>query len=858
MKATKHILALLLSLAMIFSMIVASGVMTASAIAGGGLPTTYYRAYGVDLSFWNGTVDFAKLKASGCQFAILRIGYEGSSSRTDTLDTKFLTYYNDARAAGMPLGVYFYSLATTYAGAKQDAQWVMNQIESRNMYFEYPIYYDIEDSTYTYQTSLGSAAMEQLALGWCETLEANGYLPGIYGGGTQVIDKLSSSFKAKYDTWYPRYKSMDASNQFASNYKDYSSYCCMWQFAIFNNSTYSGLSSNTLDKNVCYKDYPSITSKYGYNNCEGGARTELEELVSKAKSARYDHYTEQALAVLRATYNEAVSLLNNSSATDSSLSDMSAKLEKALNNTVANNENVISVGKSYTATASGRTDTFVDDGKRLTDGAKGTTDGGTDKFSGFNSNDPIDVVVDLGGNVSSNTYRIYAAKMEEWGIPSPAKLTISVSNDGTNFTTVDSTEIRYRTYASDGWNMFTYTVKSDTTRTERYVKFTVTPGANHVWLEEVQVMNNPIAATGKIYVTGMNKYIYAGDTVIFTPDQSPITASNHNISYTTNVVATWNGSSYVISSISTGTGTDTPDIALNSNQILIATHDWEYGTDDPIIGSSVNAGRLKGAKIGDSLSFTNVDINGKSLSVTPTIQVISVTSEPVEKPDNAKTFWVTHVNDNTSEGAGTIFTSSYEGAGWWLHVAFKPVSGKDGVYEIVNLSNGIDDGKATALAIPAGGFVWAINKGNDYPSLGLGDTDYTSPNCDAMIAIALQWQIGDKFTFYGINPIAPAVSTSTPGSYWYDDAYVCTSYFAPYSEGTVTPPPVVKGQLGDVNNDGSIDQYDYLLVKRHYFETRYLTSDEMGRGDVNKDGTVNQFDYILIARHYFGTFTIKG
>ena len=191
MKATKHILALLLSLAMIFSMIVASGVMTASAIAGGGLPTTYYRAYGVDLSFWNGTVDFAKLKASGCQFVILRIGYEGSSSRTDTLDTKFLTYYNDARAAGMPLGVYFYSLATTYAGAKQDAQWVMNQIESRNMYFEYPIYYDIEDSTYTYQTSLGSAAMEQLALGWCETLEANGYLPGIYGGRGKSVPKYN-------------------------------------------------------------------------------------------------------------------------------------------------------------------------------------------------------------------------------------------------------------------------------------------------------------------------------------------------------------------------------------------------------------------------------------------------------------------------------------------------------------------------------------------------------------------------------------------------------------------------------------------------------------------------------------------
>ena len=62
--------------------------------------------------------------------------------------------------------------------------------------------------------------------------------------------------------------------------------------------------------------------------------------------------------------------------------------------------------------------------------------------------------------------------------------------------------------------------------------------------------------------------------------------------------------------------------------------------------------------------------------------------------------------------------------------------------------------------------------------------------------------------------------------------------------------------LGDVNDDGAIDQYDYILVKRHYFETRELMSEEFVRGDVNIDGKVDQFDYILIARHYFGTYTI--
>ncbi|MBE6683631.1 MAG: hypothetical protein E7595_05710 [Ruminococcaceae bacterium] len=86
--------------------------------------------------------------------------------------------------------------------------------------------------------------------------------------------------------------------------------------------------------------------------------------------------------------------------------------------------------------------------------------------------------------------------------------------------------------------------------------------------------------------------------------------------------------------------------------------------------------------------------------------------------------------------------------------------------------------------------------------------------------------------------------------------------FAMFSEvelyGADVPPEPPKPEytLGDVNSDGAINQYDYLLVKRHYFGTRYLTDNEMLPADVNSDGAVNQYDYILIKRHYFGTYTI--
>lgn len=77
------------------------------------------------------------------------------------------------------------------------------------------------------------------------------------------------------------------------------------------------------------------------------------------------------------------------------------------------------------------------------------------------------------------------------------------------------------------------------------------------------------------------------------------------------------------------------------------------------------------------------------------------------------------------------------------------------------------------------------------------------------------------------------------------DAWMYACYWKPEYNG-----------LGDVNADGEINQYDYILVKRHYFETRMLTDDEIGRADVNDDEVVDQFDYVLIMRHYFGTYVI--
>jgi len=71
-------------------------------------------------------------------------------------------------------------------------------------------------------------------------------------------------------------------------------------------------------------------------------------------------------------------------------------------------------------------------------------------------------------------------------------------------------------------------------------------------------------------------------------------------------------------------------------------------------------------------------------------------------------------------------------------------------------------------------------------------------------------------------------------------------------------PATVEIALGDVNMDGEIDQYDYILIKRHYFNTIVLNEGQLLAADTNGDGEINQYDYILVKRHYFETFVIEG
>lgn len=162
---------------------------------------------GIDVSHHQGNIDWNAVKSEGYDFAILRIGYRGyGETGSLNADKKFETYYNQAKAAGLKIGVYFFAQAINEEEAKEEAQFVIDILDGRQL--DLPVVYDPE-SILDDEARTDNVSGEQFTKNtrmFCETILENGYEPMIYANMLWEAFELDLSQLTDYPLWYADYE----------------------------------------------------------------------------------------------------------------------------------------------------------------------------------------------------------------------------------------------------------------------------------------------------------------------------------------------------------------------------------------------------------------------------------------------------------------------------------------------------------------------------------------------------------------------------------------------------------------------------------------------------------------------------
>lgn len=192
---------------------------------------------GIDVSQWQGNIDWQKVKGAGVQFAMLRAGYGRNN-----LDTKFHRNAQRAIAAGIPIGLYWFSYALNVEMARREAQYAAEVAKKYKI--TWPIAYDLEYDTVSYAVKNGVAITKslatQMAIAFCEEIKRLGYIPMVYTN-LDYLNRYFDRSKLPYDLWYAQYAS-------TASVADKE----IWQYS--SKGSVPGIAGN-VDMNHGYKDY---------------------------------------------------------------------------------------------------------------------------------------------------------------------------------------------------------------------------------------------------------------------------------------------------------------------------------------------------------------------------------------------------------------------------------------------------------------------------------------------------------------------------------------------------------------------------------------------------------------------------
>lgn len=203
----------------------------------------YTTALGIDVSSHQGEIDWQQVAQSGVEFVMIRLGFRGYGKEgTLNLDRYFQQNLAGARAAGLKVGVYFFSQAITVAEAEEEAAFVLENLAGAKL--DYPVVFDWEAvSDKSARTNgLGAEVLTDCAIAFCDAVSYAGYTPMIYYNLPVGYTRYDLSRLTAYDIWFAQYAEQP------SMYYDYR----IWQYT--DSGRIPGISTR-VDMNIAFRPY---------------------------------------------------------------------------------------------------------------------------------------------------------------------------------------------------------------------------------------------------------------------------------------------------------------------------------------------------------------------------------------------------------------------------------------------------------------------------------------------------------------------------------------------------------------------------------------------------------------------------
>lgn len=199
---------------------------------------------GIDVSKFNGNIDWTKVRESGVSYVIIRSGFRGYGSGVLVEDTMFRQNIKGATAAGLKVGVYFFTQAVNEVEAVEEASMVLSQISGYKI--SYPIFIDVEASGAAGNTGradgLDYNTRTKVINAFCSTIQNAGYSAGVYASKSWLTGKFNPGALGAYKIWLAQYNTTPT----------YSGRYNMWQYS--SKGRVNGISGN-VDMNLSYLGY---------------------------------------------------------------------------------------------------------------------------------------------------------------------------------------------------------------------------------------------------------------------------------------------------------------------------------------------------------------------------------------------------------------------------------------------------------------------------------------------------------------------------------------------------------------------------------------------------------------------------